>query len=144
MTVKDIDGLSLTQNVGSYGTLTMDPTLNLGYEANTYVIPLELHTAVKILVLNVNVGAGADLIFGGTEITIKNTNDAYFTDFTNNYSSTGDVTIDASTPETSPSRFRPKLMAGAGLTVLGVHVNTNLTWYVSDGISAGISAGFVW
>jgi hypothetical protein len=145
MTVKEIDGLDLQEDVGGVATMTIDPTLKLGYDASTYVIPLELHTAVKVLILNVNLGAGADLIFGGTDITIKNTNVVRLTEnSTNTELTTGDMTIDASTPETSPSYFRPKLMAGAGLTVLGVHVNTNLTWYVSDGLSVGISAGFVW
>ncbi len=146
LTVKDIDGLDFSQDLTNGYSLRMEPTLELGYEAKTYVIPLELHTAIKVLVLNVNVGAGADLIFGGTDITIKNRNsvEVLYNGTPMTLTQDGYVTIDASTPETSPSRFKPKLMAGAGVTILGVHVNANTTWYINDGVSAGISAGFVW
>lgn len=144
MTVNHISNLEISKDIGNGYSIVMDPNLELGYEATTYVIPLEVHTAVKVLVLNVNAGAGADLIFGGTDITIKNTNPVYFDYAGTRIDTDSNITIDASTPETSPSHFRPKLMTGVGITVLGVHINTNLTWYINDGISAGISAGFVW
>ncbi len=151
MTLNNVEGLNnsaqpVSYSGTTYGNMTVTPKLTMGYNAKAYVIPLEIHTAAKLLILNVNLGAGADLIFGGTDITIKNINTVDVVNDTgvSLVSTPGYVNIDASTPKTAPSHFRTKLMAGAGVTILGVHVNTNIVYYINDAASFGLSVGFVW
>ncbi len=146
MSVNGLDGFSqdiTDPTLGKIGELLIEPELTMGYDAATYVIPFDINTSFRLLILNVSFGAGIDFIFGGTDITIKNNNIIYVKDTSGAVLGEGYALIDASTPETAPTFIKPRLMAGIGLNLVAA-INASVTWYVPDGAAIEISAGIVW
>ena len=131
---------------GYSGTVTLDQSIDLGVETWSMSIPVEVTTAVRLLYfLNLSVGLGADLSFGGSEIILKSGGDTNLTGGLANVQETsGNVKIDGGTEGDGPNFIRPRIMAGIGFGVGPVMIDVPVAWYLNSGFSLGLSLGVVW
>jgi len=133
---------------GISGKIIIDPTLTLDMNINTFVIPIEVTTAVRLLwFLNIPLGVGVDLGFGKSDIRVGMKGDIY-----PEYStSAGDLVTDipgylslSAGGDMPPSFFNFKIMTGVGLNFGPVIIDIPVTLYLDDGYSVGVSVGFIW
>jgi hypothetical protein len=131
------------------GDVVLDPSFTIGVKTNTYTIPFDVTTSVRLLwVLNFNLGAGFDFVFGTSDITLKSNGDVYAdmnpvanVDFT---STKGKVTIDGSTKNKKPSPVRERITTGLGLNIAMVKIDFPIIIYPFDSaIAAGVTIGVV-
>ena len=140
---------SLTNTVSGYDyTMEIDPDLLFKMESSSVVIPFEISTAVRILwALNLSVGAGFDLNFGKTEISIGSRADVdlEMTGVSDDMTTPGLVTADASIKSQNAELFTPKLTAGFGLGMGPVMIDIPATLYFGSttAFSVGLTAGIV-
>jgi len=143
--LKDILGNVLDQEFSGTGKLTIDPTLSLDFNVNTFVIPVEVTTAVRLLwFLNIPLGVGMDLGFGSSDLKVGM--DAKISASLSGYSEAtpGSLSISGG-GKMSPTVFNLKAMTGIGLNFGPVVLDIPITWYFLDnGFSVGVSLGFVW
>jgi hypothetical protein len=134
-----------------FGTLSVLPTLDASIESRTYSIPLEATTGLRLLwLLDVNVGAGVDLVFGSSDIAVGASAEADFVPSVaaRQYVSTtpGTAAFGISTSE-GPQFLRPRLTGGVGLNLGPVKLDVPMMLYFdSEGNSAmvGVNLGIVW
>jgi hypothetical protein len=137
-----------TTSGGVSGDITIDPTLSIDTKVNTYVVPVELTTAVRLFwFLNIPLGLGFDLGFGKSDVKINangrinanlNTSAEHLhTDHPGSFSinAGGDM---------APSLFNLKLMTGIGLSIGPAVLDVPITFYLDNGYSVGVSLGLVW
>ncbi len=133
-------------------TFAVTPNVNLGIDMTTYSIPLEATTSVQFLwLLNLNLGAGMDLVFGKSNITVDADSGLTVEELAVSDGSTieytmtpGKVTLDAGTKDVSPSLARLRLMAGLGAQLGPVKMDIPVYYYFNSGLAFGISFGLVW
>ncbi len=132
----------ITESVAGPISLTLDPTVNFGLDITTYTIPVEAITSVQFLwILNISAGIGADIIYGSSDILIASAGDVSVTGTT--LTQQGIVAVDGSTKDVSPSKFRPKIMAGIGLNILLVKIEMPVVYYPESGAAIGLTASVV-
>lgn len=133
---------------GINGNITIEPNLSLDMKVNTYVVPVELTTAVRLLwFLNIPLGLGFDLGFGKSDVRLGingriNAN----IDYTGEHLHTdhpGNLSISAG-GDMAPSVFNLKLMTGIGINIGPAVLDIPVTFYLDNGFSAGVSLGFIW
>jgi len=139
---------SYEMDLGSgYGSLVIDPKINLDMKIDTYTIPLEVTTAVRLLwFLNIPLGLGMDLAFGKSDINLDvkgnvNVKNLSSPDLTQ--SSPGYVSANAG-GDMAPSFFNFKIMTGIGLNFGPVVLDVPVTFYLDNGYSVGVTLGFFW
>ncbi|MFP4427188.1 MAG: Lsa36 family surface (lipo)protein, partial [Spirochaetaceae bacterium] len=133
------------------GAIEVSPTLTAAIESRTYAIPLEVSTGVRILwLLDVNLGAGIDLVFGSSGFNLGAGAEAEFvpSDAAAPYVSSvpGSASFSASSSE-GPQFLRPRLTGGAGLNLGPVKLDVPLMLYFdSEGntLMAGVNVAIVW
>lgn len=128
-------------------TIVLDPQVKFGLESNLVTIPVELTTAVRLLyVLNISVGFGFDINFGSSDLIVafKSSIDTQNLPAGVQQTSSGSITTDAGSPGAKPKAFAAKAMAGIGLGIGPVMVDIPVTYYFNNGLSVGLSVGFVW
>ena len=130
--------------------LEVDPELTLGASSSSWSIPIEATTGLRILwLLDVNLGAGVDLAFGGSDIDVtigSPVRASQSSDYEMNFTE-GSVEIDAGTEGNGPQLIRPRLTAGLSLNLGPVKLDVPLMYYFdTEGNSAmvGVNAGIVW
>ena len=130
--------------------LTMEPVINAVASSNSVVIPLEATTGLRILWLfDVNIGAGVDLAFGGSEVELAidspvtiegaESTSVNFTD--------GSANVTAGTDGDGPDFIRPRITGGVGVNLGPVKIDVPMMYYFDqDGNSAmvGVNVGIVW
>lgn len=127
----------------------LDPSFTLDIDVETYTIPLEVNTSVKVLsVLNFNLGAGVDFNFGSSKIEIGAAGETT-TDITNDPDITGTVnpgtlTICGETRTIDPSLISGRIMTGIGFNILPVKIDIPVTLYFDSGFAVGLTVGLVW
>ena len=136
-----VPGLS---NVG----LRVDPGLDFDMNINTFTIPLEAVTSVRLSrFFNFALGLGADLVFGRSDIRIGMEGDINVTGIDNfpiRQEHPGYLSI-ATGGAVAPNFFNPKLMFGLGFTTGPFILDIPVTWYFGNhGFNVGITAGFSW
>jgi hypothetical protein len=136
---------AVSQDGGNF-SLTVNPKAALDIAVHTVTIPLEAVTSIRLLwALNLAVGLGADIGFGSSEVTIGAEGDIN-ADPKGIYaglvrqSRAGSLSLSAGGKE-GPSIFYPKLMLGLGLSLGPVLIDIPVTFYLSNGYSAGITVG---
>ncbi len=136
-------------------TLAGTPKVNLGLEMTTTSIPLEATTSIQMLwLLNLNLGAGVDLVFGKTDITADSGSSFTARDMTVSVAGVtqtvhstvvpGTIKLDASTKGINPSLARMRLMTGFGVQLGPVKIDVPIYYYFNTGLALGVSAGIVW
>lgn len=141
-----IDTVSQPISYGSGGTLTVDPTVNFGFETTTYTVPIDIVTSFQLLwILNITLGGGVDIVYGHTDLNLDAAGDVNVA-FTGAPATItpGRVEIDGSTRDVSPDRFHPKLMAGVGVQIGPIKLDVPVIYYPDAGAAVGVTAAFVW
>jgi hypothetical protein len=133
------------------GTVNTKPVINATIEASTVTIPLAVTTGVRVLyIIDLSAGAGVDLVFGSTDITLKGHSDVNFeanpalaTEITVTQQGSADATH---TTGGDPQLLRPHVMMGAGFSFGPVTIEIPVSYYFDSkgntyfvGINAGIS-----
>ncbi len=123
----------------SSGGYAVRPLLRMFIKTESYVIPLEISTAVRLLwVLNIHAGAGIDFAFGSSRL---------------NYSSVGTMagnglvglySIYGRQGGKGPTKFLPKIFCGPGLNFGPVIIDIPFTYYFNNGFDVGVTFGVVW
>ena len=143
----EVQGQTVVRDEDLEGVVTVDPSINLGVESTTYTIPLEVMTGVRLLyIISLSLGAGVDLNFGSTDIILKSNGNVSVDGEVSEYvsMSDGDVLINGSTKDKSPSLVRPRVMANAGIGIGPVVLDVPVSYYFNNGYSVGASVGIVW
>lgn len=142
-----IDTVSQSFTGGPYsGTLSVDPTVNFGFETTTYTVPIDIVTSFQLLwILNITLGGGVDIVYGHTDLNLDAAGDVNvaFTG-TSTAVTPGRLEIDGSTRDVSPDHIHPKLMAGVGVQIGPIKLDVPVIYYPDAGAAVGITAAFVW
>jgi len=121
-----------------------DPTISLDMKIDTYTIPIEVTTGVKLLwFLNIPLGIGMDIGFGTSDVKLGVRGDLNLKGVTGT-TTPGWISATAG-GVMSPTAFNLKAMTGVGINLGPVIVDVPITWYFQDnGLSVGLSIGAVW
>lgn len=151
-----IDPVTQSIDLTAYGAGTIDaelevePTLTLAASSNSWSIPLEATTGLRILWLfDVNFGAGVDVAFGSSDITLDIESPVTVTDNSGSglQFEEGSVAVDGGTDGDGPQFVRPRLTGGLGLNLGPIKVDVPVMYYFDkDGNSAlvAVNVGIVW
>jgi hypothetical protein len=121
------------------------PRASVSLSTDTYTIPLEAITAIKLIFINIPLGIGADIAFGKTalgaglhaDIDIKGLPAVYTIDKKGDVGANGKVS-------NSPSAFNFKIMTGLGFAFGPVILDIPLTLYPANhGYNLGFTIGAV-
>jgi len=121
-----------------------DAHLSLDFNVNTYTVPLEAITSIRLLgFLNIALGVGADLGFGNA--SLEGDGDARVTmeeRYGLQVESPGSLSLSLS-KESSTNLFNPKAMASFGFSAGPVIIlDIPITYYFrNNGFNIGISLG---
>lgn len=136
------------------GNVVVDPTFDITLDMYTVSVPCEVTTAVQLLwLLNLNLGAGIDLVSGNSDLVLKAAADATVEDIAvdgtplpeNQYQVTpGNPKVDGSTLGKKPKWARARIMTGIGFNVGPVKIDVPIIYYLDTGAAVGITAGFIW
>jgi len=140
------------------GNVVVDPTFDITLNMYTVSVPFEVTTAVQLLwVLNLNLGAGIDLVRGNSDLVLKAAADATVEDIAvdsggsptpipkDQYQVTpGNLKVDGSTLGKKPKWARARVMTGIGFNVGPVKIDVPIIYYLDTGAAVGITAGFIW
>jgi len=141
---------SKTQSINMLGytvtTMKIDSKLILNFAENTFTIPLEAVTSLRLLgFLNLSLGLGADLGFGSADFRLTGNATAVFQDLPDFLTPTQNAALSASTGGKSPpDLFNLKLMTGLGFSIGPVILDIPVTFYpVNSGYNFGVTLGFI-
>ena len=130
-----------------YGELK-DPSLTLGFNINTYTIPLEAVTSIRLLsFFNASFGVGADLGFGSASLKGGLDGGVNIEGYQSlglglEIESQGGFSVSLG-GENSPNLFNPKIMGSIGFTAgPAIVLDIPITYYfLNNGFNFGISLG---
>jgi hypothetical protein len=130
LTMNDIGD---TGNMSVIGYFTSSPFIVASIESSTYTIPLQVSTGLRLLyIIDLNVGAGVDIVFGQGKINLKSTQSVDF-EVEDAYAGEIDVTAGSINISDStsgdPDFARPHLMASLGLAMGPVRLEVPLKYY---------------
>ena len=134
----DILGYTLT-------TMRIDSKLTLGFVENTFTVPLEAVTSLRLFgFLNLALGMGADLGFGSADFRLTGTATAFFENLPDSLNPLQNAGLSASMPgKNSPDLFNLKLMTGLGFSIGPVIIDFPFTFYfLNNGYNLGITLGY--
>lgn len=123
-----------------------DPKAKINLNSQTYTIPLEAITSIKLIIFNIPLGIGVDLAFGSTSLGANPSADIKIEGLENPYSmdKNGDISIEGSLSNT-PSFFNFKIMTGFGFSMGPVVIDIPVTFYpVNHGYNFGFTIGAVY
>ncbi|MDR2943060.1 MAG: hypothetical protein LBV17_10755 [Treponema sp.] len=137
-------GNDIKQDIATGGYIYMKPEASLNLNVNTFTIPLEAITSIKLLIFNIPFGVGADLAFGKTSLGFGVNSDIELKDLPSGYKDNkdGDIYIDAQASNI-PSIFNFKIMTGFGFSMGPVIIDIPFTYYPASGYNIGITIGAV-
>ena len=127
-------------------TMRIDSELTLEFIKNTFTVPLEAVTSLRLLgVLNFSLGLGADLGFGNADFRLTGNATASFENLPEYLNPIQNAGLSATTRErNSPDLFNPKIMAGLGFSLGPVILDIPFTYYyLNNGYNLGITLGFI-
>ena len=137
-------------NDNNLGDLVIGSQLVAEISSNTVTIPLEVSTGLRLLWgLDVNAGAGVDVTFGRSEVSLGSSSTVNFVPTggtTDTQLSAGTANIGIST-SSRPDFVRPRITGGFGLNLGPVKVDVPLMYYLdsdSTGFVGGLNVGIVW
>jgi hypothetical protein len=117
----------------------LQPKLKIFAKSESYVIPLELSTAIRLFwVLNIHVGGGVDFAWGSSRL---------------NYSTIGTIAGGGTAGMfaaygkqggTGPTKVLPKIFCGPGLSFGPVIIDIPFTYYFNNGFDIGVTLGVMW
>jgi len=125
--------------------LVMDPRVAINIKVNTFTVPVEVITAIKIVFINIPFGLGFDIGFGTSELSAGMDADINAVNSTSSnllsQDKPGSLSIGIG-KEMNPELFNFKLMTGIGFTLGPVLIDIPLTYYVANnGFNVGMTIG---
>jgi len=126
-------------------TLVVDPMAIFNININTFTIPIEVMSSIKLLFLNIPFGLGFDIGFGRSALSadaqagvnIEGVNSDLLTQ-----DKSGSLSVDIKNNDIAPTAFNFKIMIGLGLTFGDRFViDIPLTLYIKDGFNLGVNLG---
>ena len=146
--VQNLDSVRERINAGGNNvTLEVQPKLDLNFNINTFTIPLEVMTSLRLFYfLNLALGAGADIGFGTASLDAGGLFDVHIRDLPQGISYTpANMRVSGLGGEASPNVFNPKVMSGIGFTMGPVLLDIPFTYYLLDhGFNLGLTLGVFW
>ena len=127
-------------------SMRIDSKLILKFIENTFTVPLEAATSLRLLnFLNLSLGFGADIGFGIADFKLTGEAAATFENLPDFLTPAQAPGLEASTGATnSPDLFNSKLMAGLGFSIGPVIIDIPVTYYfLNNGYNFGITLGFI-
>jgi len=128
--------------------LVIDPKALLNMNINTFTIPIEVMTSIKLLFLNIPFGVGFDIGFGksslsvGAEAGIDVENMMGVSNNLIKQDQRGSLSIGIKNNDIAPSAFNFKIMTGLGFTFGDAFViDIPITFYITDGFNLGLTLG---
>lgn len=133
----------------SGGVSVTDIVADLGIKSSALVVPVDINTAVTILILNVGLGAGLDFIIPSSKIDVGGDANVHLTGtLANAETEPGSVDVVASDSKNTAvfsDIVAPRLSASVGLNLWAVKLDFNGHIYpLSNTAALGFSAGVVW
>ncbi|HPJ40993.1 MAG TPA: hypothetical protein PLY21_01615, partial [Spirochaetota bacterium] len=130
-------------------TYEIDPSVNFELDTKGNIIPVEIYTSARLFwFLNIGVGGGFDYVFlSRTDFKLSSAGDVVITNQnigTNYIGQTGKITVDAETSGIESDSFRPKILANLGFSIGPAFIDIPASYYIDNGYSIGITAGWVW
>lgn len=125
----------------------VEPKFNFNIFTQSYVVPLEVSTSIRVLwVLNLSAGGGIDFAVGESRIKAKGYTWAYILDLTGTLSTTspGFAYVYGEQKGTMGKWWLPKVTAGVGFSFGPVVIDVPVTYYFIKGFGVGLSLGFEW
>jgi hypothetical protein len=117
----------------------LQPKLKIYAKSESFVIPLELSTAIRLFwVLNIHAGGGVDFAWGSSRL---------------NYSTIGTIAGGGTVGMfaaygkqggTGPTKVLPKIFCGPGLNFGPVIIDIPFTYYFNNGFDIGVTLGVMW
>ncbi|HNX57470.1 MAG TPA: hypothetical protein PKK43_00120 [Spirochaetota bacterium] len=140
---------SFTADSTTYSADVYDIKVKYNVKSNAVVVPLDLSTSIQALwILNVGVGAGADIVFPKSKITTGGDAKIGIKNYTGTIATPGTIDVIASDTTNKPKakdRFVPRLSADIGLNFAVAKVDLNALLYPQTKTAAiGLSLGVVW
>lgn len=140
---------SFTANSNTYSANVYDIKLKYKVKTSAVVVPIDLVTSVQALwILNIGVGAGADIIFPKSKITTGGDAKIGINNYPGTIVKPGTIDVIASNTTNKPKakdRFAPRLSADVGLNFAVAKVDLNALLYPQTKTAAvGLSLGVVW
>ena len=128
-----------SETIGLQTVSINDPVATFDMTITTYTIPLEVTTAVQLLIFNLGVGLGADMAFGNNDLSIGMDGRVY-----SGTTHVANASIDGG-GKNGPTFFNPKLMANIGIKLGPVILDVPMTYYFGkdSGLSLGVTLGAV-
>ncbi|MCX8124111.1 MAG: hypothetical protein N3F66_08105 [Spirochaetes bacterium] len=136
------------------GNVVIDPSFDIALNMYTLSVPFEINTALQLLwILNLNLGAGIDLVKGNSDLVLKAAADATVEDIAvngtplpeNQYQVTpGNLYVNGQTLDKKPKWARARVMTGIGFNFGPVKIDVPVIYYFDSGAAVGITAGFIW
>ncbi|MEJ5360985.1 MAG: hypothetical protein WHV26_02895 [Spirochaetota bacterium] len=136
------------------GDVVVDPSFAITLDMYTVSVPFEVTTAVQLLwLLNLNLGAGIDLVTGNSDLVLKAAADATVENVAvdgntlpkSQYEVTpGKLTIDGQTVGKKPKWARARVMTGIGFNFGPVKLDIPVIYYFDNGAAVGVTVGFIW
>ena len=127
-------------------SMKIDSRLILKFVENTFTVPLEAATSLRLLnFLNLSLGFGADIGFGITDFKLTGEAAATFDNLPDFLTPAQAPGLTASTgASNSPDLFNPKVMAGLGFSIGPVIIDIPVTYFfMNNGYNFGITLGFI-
>jgi hypothetical protein len=132
-----------------YINMPVKAAIHLGFETNTYIVPIEAITSIRLAwFLNLALGAGVDVALGSSKIDAYGSFNVDKDKVNNDLRSTGVEMDEAPSLKLSlggksgPGFFNPKAMFAVGFNFGPVIIDIPVTYYLmSNGYSLGISFG---
>lgn len=122
----------------SAGGFIAQPSFKIFAKTESYVIPLEISTAVRLLwVLNIHFGGGIDFAWGSARLNYSGFG------YIANGSTVGLYGVYGRQGGNGPTRFLPKIFCGPGLNFGPVIIDIPFTYYFNNGFDAGVTFGVV-
>ena len=128
--------------------LVIDPRATFNMTINTFTIPIEVMTSIKLLFLNIPFGIGFDIGFGNSSLSVGAEAGINVEDTSGEYSSLikqdkpGSLTIGIKNNDIPPSAFNFKIMTGLGFNFGDAFViDIPITFYITDGFNLGFTLG---
>ena len=131
-TVYKLDTIDV--NIAGAGEFKYDADLDVESENTRHVIPVEITTGVKLTIVELFGGLGADFMFGGKNDVTADSN-AKVTKVDDGSKSNSKMHFSADGDDDS---FKMKFMAGIGFTLGPVHIEIPYTQYFDEKINASV------
>ncbi|MBN2078346.1 MAG: hypothetical protein JW838_05230 [Spirochaetes bacterium] len=119
---------------------TFRPIVGLYAKTESYVIPLEISTSVRLFwVINIHAGAGIDFAMGSSRLRYHSLGL-----ITGPLSTVGIYSLYGKQGGKGSSNYIPKIFCGPGLSFGPVIIDIPFTYYFTKGFNLGVSFGVVW